>query len=71
MRVVGRFLRAPRSVTFNVVNIEGLTLRLKHPSRDRGVRDGILIEVEDHFLTRLDFDVHETECLDYVAKVKL
>ena len=37
-----------------MLHIEGLTLRLQHPGRDGGVRDGRLVEVENDFPTVLD-----------------
>ena len=41
-----------------MLNVEGLTLRLNHPSRNGRVNNAVLVEMEDEFLAMLEFGFH-------------
>jgi hypothetical protein len=50
VRVVGRFLRAPRSRGRHMRNVVSLTLQLKDPHRNSGVTEVGLVEVKRHLI---------------------
>lgn len=58
MRIIRRFLCAPRGVTVDVFSVIGLALYLENPRWNAGVCDAILVEVEDYFFALLDFSFH-------------
>lgn len=59
MGIVWRFLRAPRGITFDVLNVVALAFGFDDPRGNGGVNDAILVEVENHFFTLLDFGCHD------------
>jgi hypothetical protein len=58
VRIIWSFLSGPRCLTNNVTNVKSLTLCFDHPSWNSWIDQTLLIEVENHFLTLLEFGLH-------------
>lgn len=71
MRIVWRFLGRKSRIAIYVLDVVALTLGLYNPRWNLWIRDAILVEVEDHLFTLLDFDFHNAEYGYYSEKVKL